>query len=255
MNIRGPRATISRMLTARTISNRRPSTLSNRFLKTSRSRNNNSNSVSSLSKTSSVSQTRQIIKYMDIENAAKKVQSDSTTIFNSAEKMTKLSEEKTKLTINGTEEEKKKNQTAIDDNNKEIKKAASDIIVQYNNMFEKVDELGGSTNISYYRRLKQIASNYHKELEEIGINMTNNGTLLVDTKKYDEASSEKINKVFTTKGGFITQLNEVASALQKHANTMVNSLDRSYGTSTYNKYAQTSAYYNNNYNSSFNLFS
>lgn len=255
MNIRGPRATISRMLTARTISSRRPSTLSNRFLKASSSRSKSSNINSPISKTGSISQTRQIVKYMDIENAAKKLQGDSKTIFDSAEKLTKLSEEKTKLATSGTDEEKKKNQTSIDDNNKEIKKAANDIVTQYNNMFEKVDELGGSTNISYYRRLKAIASNYHKELEEIGINMTNNGTLLIDTKKFDEASTEKINKIFATKGGFTTQLNEVAAALQKHANNMVSSLDRSYGTSTYNKYAQTSAYYGNNYNSSFNLFS
>lgn len=213
----------------------------------------NKKDTSSTSKTE-LSKKGQIGKYEEVESTAAKLQDAVKSAFSKGENLNKLLEEKSNNEQTATEEEKKKSEALIEDVKKQIVSEADKILTYYNSLRDKLEELGGESNLAYSRKLQSVAKENKSALSEIGITVMNDGTLKVDTKLLEGADYQKVKEAFCVQDGFSDKLSEVTVGIEKAATTMIKALDKIYGTQSYNRYAQSSTYYGSQYANSFSSF-
>lgn len=252
MRINGSRAVLTRALMRKSIRSRSAKAISARTSASS-SKNNSSTSKTSTTKSDGTSnsytskQSQQLALYEDMEAAAKSLQENAKKLLNKGKNTVK--EESTETTEKATTEE---NETA---EKTELVKIIKNLVNNYNTIYEKMQEAGGSTNIAQCRGMKNIAIRNKTDLEEAGISITNKGVLSVDTKSLEAVDMDTLKHVFCEESSFTASVSERAESIEKNAKTTASTLTRAYAIQNYSKYGTSSyvsdySYLGNRYSSS-----
>lgn len=219
MNIRSTRSNLAR---ARMIRSARRSRGSRLYSRNNSASTNNTNKVNS---SSSTTKSKQIALYEKVEKSA-------NAVTNSIKNMLEIAK-KTEIT---------------DKDKQKMISEVKDFVANYNNVHSASNEAAGGSDPYFEVQVGKVTTEYKAGLEKIGITISKSGELTVDSKKLEAADFEDIKSVFCKEEGYGTEISERFSAIQESAASTVNLLDRLYGTSTYNKYGNTS-YYGGNYGS------
>lgn len=164
--------------------------------------------------------------------AAKELKTDATKLQKSADVVTKVDEDG--------------NYTLFAEDRETIDKTVKQFVQDYNELVSSV-----STSKYSNTRMSSLKSQFNAlsgaaqySLKNIGITAGVNGTLILDEKKYANASVDSIKDVFTGTNSFTERAAEKAEYIEKNATR--------YTTDTYGTY-NASKNYNNMYNTG-NLF-
>ncbi len=121
-------------------------------------------------------------------------------------------------------------------------------VSDYNTVVTSLGDLSGSLNNLFVNQVGKITESYAKELEKVGITISESGELKIDEDVFKEASYDDIKAVFGKEDGYLSELNTKFDLINKSAAQSVESLDRQYGTSTYDKSGNYYDYNNSLYN-------
>ncbi|MDE5824178.1 MAG: hypothetical protein K2H91_05780, partial [Lachnospiraceae bacterium] len=194
------------------------------------SRSRSSSTKKTTSASASLTQTRQLAKYEQVEKSANSIQAN-------VKNMLKLG----KSTY--TEDETGKKAQENDKNNliKYIKNFVSD----YNDVYNDLGDLGGAANTAFKKNLDSILSTNKTALKEIGIAISNSGELTIDEKTLENADFDKVKALFAKEGGFADKVSTKMESIESAAVNSLTTLSKLYGaTSTYNKYGTSNSYFN-----------
>lgn len=164
--------------------------------------------------------------------AAKELKTDATSLKESADKITKV--------------DKDGNNELFTKDREEIDKAIKSMINNYNELVKSVsNNKSNNTHMdSLKNQFKSLSSAAQYSLKNVGITANYDGTLSIDSKKYEAADVETLKEVFTGKYSFAERASEKADYVQKNA--------ARYTTDGFGTYNQNSKY-NNVWNAG-NLF-
>lgn len=215
--------------------------ISSRTSGTSRSSRSNTTKRTT-SAPATLTKTRQLAKYENVEKSASSVQ---TYVKN----MLKIG----KTTYTDDEAGKKAQESAQNSLIKDIR----NFVLDYNDTYSNLADLGGAANSSFMKALDSIVSTNKTALKEIGITVSNTGELSIDDKTLESADFNKLKELFAKENGFADKIGARMESIESAAANSLTTLSKLYGaTSTYNKYGVSNSYFNeyNNYNSGYSYY-
>lgn len=164
--------------------------------------------------------------------AAKELKTDAANLKDSADKITKV--------------DKDGNNELFTKDREEIDKAIKNMINNYNELVTSVsNNKSNNTHMdSLKNQFKSLSSAAEYSLKNVGITANYDGTLSIDSKKYEAADIDTLKDVFTGKYSFAERASEKAEYVEKNAARYVTD-----GFGTYNQNSK----YNNLWNTG-NLF-
>jgi hypothetical protein len=105
-----------------------------------------------------------------------------------------------------------------DDNLTNLKNTVSAFADTYNNALASSKKDGSSEISRYAKQLKKLATKYSSELEDVGITVSTDGTLEVDTGLLSASSVDKLKSVFSKQNTDLLQsTRQIAKNLQNHS--------------------------------------
>lgn len=131
----------------------------------------------------------------------------------------------------GAAEAKKKREDAV--------KAVSDFLDEYNDMVEKMKDVGGKVNEIFGEQLQKDAEKHKEALAKIGITINARGTLSVDQKTLEKADMKDLKDLFGTKGGFADKSSQTGKIIGDNAQNNINSLKTSKFSPNYNQFGNS----------------
>lgn len=194
------------------------------------------------SASSSLTQTKQLAKYERIEKYASSIQ---TNVGN----MLKIG----KMTYTDDETGKKAQENDQNNLNKYIK----NFVVDYNEVYNDLADLGGAANAAFKKSLDSIISTNKTALQQIGITVSGSGELTIDEKTLESADFDKVKAVFAKEGSFADKISAKMENIESSSAASLTSLSKLYGaTSTYNKYGTSNSYFNgyDNYSKGYSYY-
>lgn len=215
--------------------------LSSRTSGTSRSSRSNTTKRTTPA-SASLTQTRQLAKYEEMEKSANSVQ----TYVKSMLKVGQMTY---------TDDEAGKKAQENDRNN--LIKNIKNFVAEYNDTYNNLSYLGGAANTAFKKTLDKIVSADKEALKEIGITVSNSGELSIDEKVLESADFTKVKELFAKENGFADQVGAKMENIESAAANSLTTLSKLYGaTSTYNKYGTSNSYFNgyNNYSSGYSYY-
>ena len=205
----------------------------------SSSRNTSSrlNSSSRTQSTSNTTQTKKIAMYEKVQKAADELQKVAKSLVELGKTGTVENTEKTSdvQTKEKTQEEQKK----------EMITAVKDLVEQYNIIYEKLDEIGGSVNTVFTSQLKKLMMNCEDDLKKTGVTLNKDGTLSITAKTLENTELSTLKEVYGKSSGIVGKLSEKCESIESNASSTIEVMNRMYGTQTYNKYGYGNSYYGN----------
>lgn len=105
----------------------------------------------------------------------------------------------------------------ISDEKKDIKTEIESFVKEYNSLMKKMNTSGSKTYTDFAKDLKNEVITQQKSLSEVGITYSHDGTLTLDKKKLESASSENIKKVFLEKSSFSSKIASKTKYIEKRA--------------------------------------
>lgn len=235
MIVRGTRTSLARARMIRSARRNR----SSKVLSGSSSRNTSSRlkSSSRTQSTSNTTQTKKIAMYEKVQKAADELQKVAKSLVELGKTGTVENTEKTSdvQTKEKTQEEQKK----------EMITAVKDLVEQYNIIYEKLDEIGGSVNTVFTSQLKKLMMNCEDDLKKTGVTLNKDGTLSITTKTLENTELSTLKEVYGKSSGLVGKLSEKCESIESNASSTIDVMNRMYGTQTYNKYGYGNSYYGN----------
>lgn len=133
--------------------------------------------------------------------------------------------------------------TESDENDKDAMTAyINDFVSNYNTAYSSLNSLSGTLNQLFRDQLKDLTASHSKELEKLGITVSDKGELAIDVEILKSAEYDDIKAIFGTAGGYADVLNQKLGVINKSAASFLNSTDNLYGTGTYDKYGNSTDY-------------
>lgn len=120
----------------------------------------------------------------------------------------------------------------------------NEFVSDYNTLYSSLNSLSDTLSSIFRDQLGRITDSYAKELEKIGITISDNGELTIDADVMKTAEYSDIKAVFGAADGYADELNGKLGIINKSASSSLESMDNLYGAGTYDKYGNNS-YYNN----------
>lgn len=260
MVIRGGNASLARSRAIRSAMRNRRSRVLNRSLRNTSSRLNNSSKTQSTAQTQ---QTKKLAMYEDVQKAADDLQktakellelgkadavkedstakSTETVAADSSQTNSATTTEETTATENSAAKAK-----AEEEQKEDIIDCVKDLVEQYNELYESLEDIGGSVNTLFASQLKKLIEEHEKGLEKVGVSMNRNGTLSITKKTLEGAELNTLKGVFCTDNGLTAKLMEKCDYIESNAASTIDVMNRMYGTQTYNRYGTSSSYYGSN---------
>ena len=102
------------------------------------------------------------------------------------------------------------------------------MVSDFNSTLKYLRQNSGVLNEYYRQSLKETAATNKKELEEIGISVSNDGSLTLNQEKLAEADEDKVRKMLGTDSDFIKRINAVASRAADNARANAESVSSQY---------------------------
>ena len=128
---------------------------------------------------------------------------------------------------------------------KEMITAVKDLVEQYNIIYEKLDEIGGSVNTVFTSQLKKLMMNCEDDLKKTGVTLNKDGTLSITAKTLENTELSTLKEVYGKSSGIVGKLSEKCESIESNASSTIDVMNRMYGTQTYNKYGYGNSYYGN----------
>ncbi len=116
----------------------------------------------------------------------------------------------------------------VDTGGKSIGTTAAGMVSDFNSTLKYLRQNSGVLNEYYRQSLKETAATNKKELEEIGISVSNDGSLTLNKEKLAEADEDKVRKMLGTDSDFIKRINAVASRAADNARANAESVSSQY---------------------------
>lgn len=116
----------------------------------------------------------------------------------------------------------------VDDKEKDLADQVVKLADSYNETLKGLKQAAGVLNQYYHQSLRDVAYEDQKELEEIGITVSSDGTLSVNREKFNAADREKVEKLLGSAGDFQKRVSFVASRINDNAKTSVESVSSRY---------------------------
>lgn len=181
----------------------------------------NSSSSSNKTSTSTNSTSAQVTGYENVEKYAGNLQKDAKSLATLV----------TATTDTVTQES-------------ELTSAVKEFISDYNNLYESLDDAGGTTNTVFQKQLKACYTDAKSELSAAGITMNTKGMLVLDTTKLEAADTETLQQIFKGTDSYANKVSSKCQSIESCAASTIKVLNRMYGTQTsYNRYGSSSYYY------------
>ena len=115
-------------------------------------------------------------------------------------------------------------------------------VSNYNSAYSALGDLQGTANQLYMTMAGKVTESYTDALEKIGITMAKDGTLSIDKEVLEAADFEDIKSVLGSKDSYAAEISDRFGIIEQYASSSISSLDRLYGTSTYNRNGSYNAY-------------
>lgn len=179
---------------------------------------NNLNNTNNTRKTGTTSATKQIAMYERVEKSANALTKNVEDMM-AVGKKTEISEKDKAGMIS------------------DIKSFVSN----YNSVYSALGDLQGSANL-YRMTAGKVTEDYADELEKIGITVSKEGELSIDKEALEAADFEDIRSVFGVENGYADKMSDRFGIIEQFASNSITSMDRLYGTTTYNKNGGYNAY-------------
>lgn len=110
----------------------------------------------------------------------------------------------------------------------QIGSAAKEFVSLYNDTLGNVKKASGVLNEYYYKMLKEVASDNSAQLEGIGITITRDGSLDLNEKKFREAETAALEKVFGGSDSFMSKTSFLAGRISDNAASSLDSISGRY---------------------------
>lgn len=165
--------------------------------------------LKALNKSGSAADTRQKSDYEKLEKSAGRLQK-------SADKLAAKGENSL------YEKAKESNDT------EEICKETQTLVEEYNNTMKILQSDPGPLNNYYYEMLQEAASGNREALESVGITVSKNGKMTVDSDKLKAADADTLEKALGS-SGFTSKVSFVAGRVSDNAQAGTKSLASQYG--------------------------
>lgn len=114
-------------------------------------------------------------------------------------------------------------------------------VSNYNSVYSALGDLQGTAAL-YKMTAGKVTEEYADELEKIGITVSKEGELSIDKEALEAADFEDIKRVFGAENGYADKMNDRFGIIEQFASNSITSMDRLYGTTTYNKNGAYNAY-------------
>lgn len=111
---------------------------------------------------------------------------------------------------------------------KDISTGAKELVDYYNDILENLKENSSVLNQFYYQSLRETVAGNKKELEEVGISVSANGSLSLNKDKLAAADADKLKKVFGADSDFVKRTSVVAERVADNAKTNAQSYSNQY---------------------------
>ncbi len=111
----------------------------------------------------------------------------------------------------------------------ELCKEAQALVQEYNNALNILQSAPGALNDYYCQMLKDAAGGNSESLAGIGISLSKDGKMTVDTEKLKAADIDTLEKVLGASGDFTSKVSFVAGRISDNARAGAESLTSQYG--------------------------
>ncbi|MDE7225189.1 MAG: hypothetical protein K2O34_15590 [Acetatifactor sp.] len=111
----------------------------------------------------------------------------------------------------------------------EICKETQALVEEYNNTMKILQSASGPLNDYYYQMLQEAASDNREALESVGITVSKNGKMSVDSDKLKAADIDTLEKALGASGSFTSKVSFVAERVSDNAQAGTRSLTSQYG--------------------------
>ncbi|MCM1182182.1 MAG: hypothetical protein NC337_02275 [Roseburia sp.] len=115
-------------------------------------------------------------------------------------------------------------------------------VSNYNNAYSALGDVQGTTGLIYRTMAGKVTEAHTEELEKLGITVSKDGTLSIDKEVLEAADVEDIKRVFGAESSYAEEISGRFGVIEQYASSSISSLDKLYGTSTYNKYGSYNTY-------------
>lgn len=195
--------------------------------------------------TMSASQTKKLIKYENVEDAASDIQGIYKNMVNLLKTVDdkKKSEKQADTTTTSQDTVNSATSEETDSQKSKMVSYVKKFVNDYNTIYENLVDIGETSCKAYAAQLKSITGSNKKALENVGITRKSDGTLAVDAKKLDKAGIDELKELFATGSNYASQISDKCSGIEKSVSISITTINKLYGTSSYNKYGTSSSYY------------
>ncbi len=111
----------------------------------------------------------------------------------------------------------------------ELCKEAQALVQEYNNALKILQATPGALNDYYCQMLQEAAGGNSEALASIGINLSKDGKLTVDSEKLKAADVDTLEKVLGSSGDFTSKVSFLAGRVADNAKAGAESLTSQYG--------------------------
>lgn len=111
----------------------------------------------------------------------------------------------------------------------ELCKEAQALVEEFNNTMKILQTAPGSLNDYYYQMLQEAASGNSESLANVGITVSKNGKMTVDSDKLKAADIDALEKALGASGGFTSKVSFVAGRVSDNAKAGAESISSQYG--------------------------
>lgn len=106
--------------------------------------------------------------------------------------------------------------------------AAKKFVENYNPVYKKMSGSSTALDQFYASSLKESVNHSKEAFAGIGISLTEDGTLSIDSNKLEKASADDFEKVFGSSSDFMKMGNYIAERIEKNAQENLDSVNSTY---------------------------
>jgi ABC-type transporter Mla subunit MlaD len=125
-----------------------------------------------------------------------------------------------------------------DGNTDSVKKQASELVSNYNDLLKKLASSGTTLDTYYKQMLSSLYTDSKESLNNIGITADKSGFLSIDDTKFDDSDIDTLEKALGSGSSFMAKASYIASRVENNAETNLESISSQYTTTgqTYSSY-------------------
>lgn len=188
-------------------------------------------------------QTNSLLSILDSKNGSLKSVEGSSTTYKKMEQAADFLERKLELFISGEKEESIFDRAREKGDNEEIHDGVKKLVESYNDMLKALKSDASTLNAYYRKTLESVTEDNRETLDNIGITVAKDGTLIINEEKLKKADTDALEEVLGNSKSFTGKMAFVVEKIEDNAKANIESLSSRYD-SMGNAYSATLNRYN-----------